>query len=252
MKNLTIILIVLGTCDLFYKAQAKEARISRLKTKDKVAIVTRQRRKRDDSLSKLIENNKKLNALLNAKTALPTIWEGQGQILTGKTYRGTLLNTIVSTNIATPVLVRAHLNQGLPYNSKFSCQATTQNKRVFCVCNKLITTNKEITVQAQLLNLDGSSGLEGIYEDGKEELIAGAVLSDFSGGMLSAAQNRIATPFGSIQDTSLKNQLLEGAINSANTTSDILLDEMKQTVPVITIEAGTEVLIYFMEAINEN
>jgi len=252
MKNLTIILIVLGFCDHFSIAHAQVARISRLKTKHKAAKVVHQRRKRDDTLSKIIENNKKLNALLNAKTALPVIWEGQRQILTGKTYRGTLLNTIVSTNQATPVLVRAHLNQGLPYNSKFGCQAMTQNKRVFCLCNKLITTDKEIAIQAQLLNLDGSSGLEGIYADGKEELIAGAVLSDFSGGMLSAAQNRIATPFGAIQDTTLKNQFLQGAINSANTTSEILLDEMKQTVPVITIEAGTDVLIYFMEAINEN
>jgi len=252
MKNLTITLIALGFCNLFSNAFAQEARISRLKTKQKTAKVAYKRRKRDDSLSTLIENNKKLNALLNAKTALPVIWEGQGQILTGKTYRGTLLNTIVSTNQATPVLVHAHLNQGLPYNSKFSCQAMTQNKRVFCLCNKLITTDKEIPIQAQLLNLDGSSGLEGIYEDGKEELIAGAVLSDFSQGILSAAQNRVATPFGSIQDTTLNNQILQGAINSANTTSEILLDEMKQTVPIVTIEAGVEVLIYFMEAINEN
>ncbi|MAZ48948.1 MAG: hypothetical protein CME65_10310 [Halobacteriovoraceae bacterium] len=252
MKNLTILLIVLGICNLCSDVFAQEARISRLKTKKKKTKVVYKRRKRDDSLSKLIENNKKLNALLNAKTSLPVIWEGEKQVLTGKTYRGTLLNTIVSTNQATPVLVRAHLNQGLPYNSKFSCQAMTQNKRVFCLCNKLITTKKEIPIQAQLLNVDGSSGLEGIYEDGKEELIAGAVLSDFSQGMLSAAQNRIATPFGAIQDTTLKNQLLQGVINSANTTSEVLLDEMKQTVPVITIEAGTEVLIYFMEAINEN
>jgi len=252
MKNLAIILIVLGSFTHFNEICAKEAHISRLRRHQNKNINQHQRRIKNDSLSKFIENNKRLNELLHARTSLPVIWEGQRQILTGKTYRGTLLNTIVSTNQASPVLVRADLNQGLPYNSKFSCQAMTQNKRVFCVCSKLITSDREIPIQAQLLNLDGSSGLEGIYEDGKEELIAGAVLSDFSQGMLSAAQNRISTPFGSIQDTTLKNQLLQGAINSANTTSEILLDEMKQTVPIVTIEAGVEVLIYFMEAINEN
>jgi hypothetical protein len=252
MKNLTIILIVLGSFAQNSKTWAKEARISRLKKQTSTEVTINKGRPKSDLLKNLIQNNKKLNDLLKARTALPVIWEGQKQILTGKTYRGTLLNTVVSTNQATPVLVRAHLNQGLPYNSKFSCQATTQNKRVFCLCTKLITTNREIPIQAQLLNLDGSSGLEGFYEDGKEELIAGAVISDFSQGMLSAAQNRIATPFGAIQDTSVKNQTLQGAINSGNTTSGILLEEMRKAVPVVTIDAGTEVLIYFMEALNEN
>ena len=252
MKNLTILLIVLGGFTQISKTWAKEARISRLKTEYKQITIIKTRRTKNDLLRNLIQNNKKLNELLKARTALPVIWEGQKHILTGKTYSGTLLNTIVSTNQGTPVLVRAHLNQGLPFNSRFSCSATTQNKRVFCICTKLITANKETPIQAQLLNLDGSSGLEGIYEDGKEELIAGAVISDFSQGMLSAAQNRIVTPFGSMQDSSVKNQLIQGAINSASTTSEVLLDEMKSVVPIVTIEAGTEVLIYFLEAMNEN
>ena len=116
----------------------------------------------------------------------------------------------------------------------------------------MITSDKEIQISAQLLNIDGSSDLQGIYEDGKEDLITGAIISDFSQGMLSAAQNRVTTPFGTIQDGSLKNQLLQGAINSAGTTSELLLEEMKTTSPVVTIEAGTEILIYFMEALNEN
>lgn len=252
MKNVTIILIVLGSFTHFNEICAKEAHILRLRKHENKNKHQHQRRTKNDSLSNLIKNNKRLNDLLHARTALPVIWERQRQILTGKTYRGALLNSIVSTNQASPVLVRADLNQGLPYNSKFSCQAITQNKRVFCVCSKLITSDREIPIQAQLLNLDGSSGLEGIYEDGKDELIAGAVISDFSQGMLSAAQNRIATPFGAIQDTTLKNQLLKGAISSGKTTSEILLDEMKSVVPIVTIEAGTQVLIYFMEAMNEN
>ena len=253
MNKITIILIVTGFFTQLRSLSANEARITMLRTQKKVVSTKQQARTKDDDLlKKIIENNKKLNELLKARTTVPVIWEGQKQILTGKTYRGTLLNTIVSTNLSSPVLVRAIENQGLPYNSKFACQATTQNKRVYCVCNKLITKFKEQSINAQLLNLDGSSGLEGFYEDGKEELIAGAVISDFSGGMLSAAQNRIATPYGQIQDNSVKNQLLLGAINSANTTSEILLDEMKSAVPVVTVEAGTEVLIYFMEALNEN
>ena len=69
--------------------------------------------------------------------------------------------------------------------------------------------------------------------------------------MLSAAQTRIAGPLGAVRDDSIKNQLLQGAVESGRTTSEILLEEMKTAEPVVTVEAGEEVLIYFMEAVNE-
>jgi hypothetical protein len=221
------------------------------RSKENEPKTIKKRRINDDSLQRLIENNKRLNYILQKRTSIPVIWEGKKKILTGTTFSGTLLNTIESTNQVSPVLVKAHPNQGLPYNSKFSCQATSRREKVFCICNKLITSNKEIPIQAQLLNLNGSSGLEGEYEDGKEDLIAGAIISDFSKGVMSAAQDRIVTPFGSVQENSTRNQILQGAINSANTTSEILLEEMHNTVPKVTIPVGSKVLIYFMEAVND-
>ena len=69
--------------------------------------------------------------------------------------------------------------------------------------------------------------------------------------MLSGAQSRIGTSFGAIRDDSVKHQVLQGLIESGRTTTDTLLDEMKTAQPVVTIEAGEEVLVYFMEAVNE-
>jgi hypothetical protein len=116
----------------------------------------------------------------------------------------------------------------------------------------MVTPDKEVAISAQILNMDGSSGLMGEYDDGKDDLIAGAVISDFAQGMLSAAQSRLAGPLGAVRDDSSKNQFLQGAIESGRTTSEILLEEMKTKEPVVTVEAGEEILIYFMEALNEN
>jgi hypothetical protein len=236
-----------------FNLKAQIARISRLnKTLTTTHQKTTQRRdNHGEILKKILENNKRLNSLLQSRSGVPVIWEQRAKILTGKVFRGTLLNSIVSTNLSTPVVVLAHPNQGLPFKTKFSCQGTTQNKRVLTLCNKMVTTEKEISIQAQLLNTDGSSGLEGVYDDAKDKLITGAVISDFAQGMLSGAQSRIGSAFGSVRDDSTKNQVLQGFIESGRTTSDILLDEMKTAEPIVTIEAGEEVLIYFMEAINE-
>lgn len=250
MKKLTILIIGLGS----FALKAETPAITRLETKKVQAQTTKpvRRNNHDAVLKTLLENNQRLNLLLQRRSSVPVIWEEGSRILTGKVFRGTLLNSIVSTNLSSPVLVLAHPGQGLPSNTKFSCQGVTQNKRVFTLCNKMVTPSKEILIQAQVLNSDGSSGLVGNYDDGKDSLIAGAVISDFSQGVLSAAQSRLAGPLGAVRDDSVKNQILQGAIESGRTTSDVLLDEMKTKEPVVTVEAGEEVLVYFMEAINEN
>ncbi|PIP96079.1 MAG: hypothetical protein COV37_16355 [Bdellovibrio sp. CG11_big_fil_rev_8_21_14_0_20_39_38] len=253
MKILAIILIVLGFSDL----KAQDFRITRLEkkkveAKSQPSKQTSGRKEDEELLSKIFENNQRINELLEKRTNIPVIWEQGSTILTGAVFRGTLLNSINSTNLGSPVLVKAHEGQGLAPKTKFSCQGVTQNKRVFTLCNKMITPEKETIIQAQILNRDGTSGLIGIYDDAKEDLIAGAVISDFAQGMLSAAQTRIAGPFGSIRDDSVKNQVLQGLVESGRTTSDILLEDMKTKEPIVTIEAEEEVLIYFMEAVHEN
>ncbi len=258
MKILAIILIALGFSAQILAETAKVARVTKVSTATTPQGQTPKKQagrkvfsQKSTELSEILANNRKIKALLEAKVNVPTIWEGDRNILTGKTYRGILLNSVVSSNLASPVLVKALPGQGLPYPTRFSCAGTTQNKRVLTLCNRMILPEKEVAISAQILNTDGSAGLLGEYDDGKEELIAGAVLSDFSQGMLSAAQSRFATPMGEMRDSGTKNQVLQGLINSGGTTSEILLDEMKKAEPVVTINSGTEVLIYFMEANNE-
>lgn len=250
MKNLAIFVIVVG---IFAFENHSMAQIKMLKKNEQIVAkgYVKRRSNHDELLRKIFENNKKVNALLEQRSSVPVIWENSSKILTGKVFRGALLNSINSTNIDSPVLVGAYPNQGLPFRTKFACQATTQNKRVFTLCNKMVTPEKEIPIVAQILNIDGTSGLLGEYNDGKEDLIIGAVASDFSQGVLSAAQSRIATPLGGVTDSSVKNQILQGFIESGKSTSDILLEEMKSMQPVISVNAGEEVLIYFMEALNE-
>jgi len=244
MKYMTVILMAGITLPFL-----SEASITRLEAKAR-AMPKRVRESRSDreALERLLANNKKLTSLLQQRSAEPVVWQRRAKLLTGKTFRGMSLNAINSTNLSSPILVQAYPGQGLPHPTRFACQGVTQNKRVFTLCNVMVSDGEETPVSVQILNSDGSSGLEGLYDDSKDLLIAGAVASEFSAGMLSAAQARISGPLGAISDASVKNQILQGAVNSGRVTSEILLDEMHHQEPVVTVEAGKEVLIYFMEA----
>lgn len=248
MKKINAILIVMGISGQNF---ASEARITTLKQKKIVLKQPQTRRSDDKILSQILERNKRIQKLLERKTKRPVIWDQRERILTGKVFRGTLLNSIYSTNLKSPVLVKAWPEQGLPPNSKFSCFAITKHKRVHTLCNKLITDSKEVAVNAQVLNMDGSAGLIGEYDDGKDDLIAGAVMSNFAQGVLSASKSTITTQIGQVEDASLRNKVLEGLIQSGETTSEILLEDMKNAEPIVKVPAGTKVLVYFQEAVND-
>lgn len=255
MKNITMLGIACVSFMLFFNNS--EAQITLLRAKESAPNkkTTKPKEKGDSNASlfkQVLKTNQRIKEILEAKTKEPLIWEGESKILSGKIFYGTVLNSIVSTNLFSPVIVLADANQGLPYKTRFICQGATQNERVQTVCHKMVTPAKEMSVQAQLLNVDGTSGLLGIVDDKKAELIAGALVSDFSKGVLSVASNKVATPFGQINDGSSKNQILGGMIESGKTSSDVLLDEYKNQEPVVTVNAGAKVLIYFMEAVYEN
>lgn len=246
MKSLLIILSL--STGLF----ASEGVVLLKKKSAPINRTKEERRVSSSEFKKLKANNEILKKLLLHRTTEPTIWDGGAKILTGKVFKGRLLNSIVSTNLESPVLVEAYEDQGLPYKSKFSCVGTTKFKRVQAVCSKLVTSEKEVPVSVQLLNVDGSAGLLGVYEDGKDEVMAGVIASNMAQGMIAGAQSKVNTSFGEVTGGGLKNELLTGAFNSAKGVSEILTEDMKTKEPIVMIDAGKEVLIYFLEAADVN
>jgi hypothetical protein len=204
-------------------------------------------------LQKLKEQSEKISLLLEAgakQSEVPLIWDGTKKIESTKVIRGILLNSVVSTNLESPLLIMALPNDSIPEGSKFRCTGVTKNKRVLTLCDRLITPTKEVEVKVQVLNLDGSAGLRGEYNDGKDSYIAGAVLSDFAKGIVTASKSKLTLPLGLVDESTERNKILEGLANSANTTTDVLLDEMKSQEPKVFIEAGKYVLLFFMEGVN--
>ncbi|MDD4976352.1 MAG: TrbI/VirB10 family protein [Bacteriovorax sp.] len=202
----------------------------------------------------LLKRIQEQNAELLKRIGIPDekflVWDGTLKIETGKIIKGLLLNSVVSTNLESPLMVQVYSGYGLPDGTKFMCKGVTKNKRVLTVCDRMITPIKEVSVKVQILNPDGTSGLRGEYNDGKDSYIAGAVVSEFAKGVLSASKGTFQTPLGAINEVNDKNKILEGLANSAQTTTDVLLDEYKNQEPKVFIEAGKEVLIFFMEGMN--
>ena len=196
------------------------------------------------------DNGKILTILGKSIPEAPLLWDRSRVVHSGSVFRGILLNSLAAANLQTPILFAPYPNQGLPQGSKFMCQGQLMGKRLMAQCSRLVTAQMELQVSAQLLSLDGSAGIRGIFEDGKDMAITGAILSDFTQGILQAAQSKLTTPFGQVNEQSTKNMALQGLSSSGDSVSDILLEDAKKSQGTLYVEAGSECLIYFQEPMN--
>ena len=211
-------------------------------------------------LKEIKEQNAKLDRLLKKhskrkkrvkkpKPILPTIYESKETILIGTVLKGTLQNSIHSTNLESPLIIK--VTSGKLVGARLICKGLTTHKRVQTQCSQMVIGDREIGVNIQLLNPDGTAGLVGEYSDRKEEMIEGVLLDSTAQGVLSALSDRVATPFGDTLNRSVKNQLISGSIAGLEASKEIALENSQNLEPIVTISAGTPVLIYFKETLHD-
>ena len=201
-------------------------------------------------MTELNQSSDKLDQFIEKYRDKPAIWDFtvMYDFKTATVLRGRLLNSIVSTNLESPLVVEIHPNQGLPEGSILSCLGMTKLKRVISGCNRLITpgeAGEEYDVEISLLNTDGTAGITGEYYSGKELYVAGMIASAFARGSIELSQSRIATAAGEMKVNSAKNRHLEGILNSADEGADLMKKEMQTTEPKVFVKAGKEVLVFF-------
>lgn len=203
-------------------------------------------------LEKLNAQGQRIENLLGKVQERSGVWDftNQYDFKTGSVIKGTLLNSIVSTNLESPLIVEVDESSSLPKGSRFRCLGVTKHKRIMAACDRLITPldEEEFEVKVGLLNADGSSGLkaDGI-STGKEEYAAAAVATAFSKGLIEIGTQKVASPFGELTVDSRKNRLTNGILNSLDETSNLMNSEMRSKEPKAYIEAGRPLLIYFFE-----
>lgn len=166
-------------------------------------------------------------------------------VLSGSTLKGIILNSIVSSNMESPILVQiTESNCDIPVGFKLLCGGSTRGKRVVAGCSKLITNSDEFLINAILLNVDGTAGLTGEVFTGKEELVLGALVGGGLSAALDVSRDRVSTATGELATNSQRNKIITGAMGGLDEAVGIMGDDAKNKETKISIEAGSEVLIF--------
>jgi hypothetical protein len=132
-----------------------------------------------DKISKEFDkkNALEVQSFLNSRNLGITDNTNNFDVLTGTTLKGIVLNSIVSSNLESPIIVQVTESScDIPVGAKFICTGASRGKRVQASCLKLVALSEEFDTSANLLNIDGTSGLTGKVFTGKEEGILGALV----------------------------------------------------------------------------
>ena len=259
MKSLTLLIFLFLTLKSF--ADESELKIIQPKRKKETVVMSKPVVKKksqigvnnlDVAITRLNLQGQKIEGLLGKYQERSGVWDftNQYDFKTGTVMKGILLNSVLSINLESPLIVEVADGEFLPYGSRFNCRGVTKFKRVMSACHKLITPNdqEEFDVQVTLLNMDGSSGLRAdeVYS-GKEEFMAASIATAFSRGLIEIGTERLSSPYGDLAVNNRKNRLTNGVLNSLDETNDLMNSEMKTKEPKAVIYAGRPVLIYFQE-----
>jgi hypothetical protein len=159
----------------------------------------------------------------------------------GDMIKGHLFNYVLSTNLNTPIIVIPH-SKKLPKGSKILCEGRVYQKRVAAECTKIITSTREIEINAILLSEDGSFGLVGEYNDGRDYELTKNVVQGAMNNILEGQRDTINTQIGLRSDRSVKNMVLDGVIGGFSEVHDGVKVEYS---PSVYLKKNLSLILYF-------
>ena len=254
MKSIIILFFLFQSNYLFSSPiEVKNHSNSNEQTKSKKKKVLKKSNQSEENsdlneVTKIDQESSKVIKSFLAKNSF-AVWDftNSYDVKTGTAIKGILLNSVVSSNQDSPILVEISENYaGILKGSKLSCVGATKNKRVITACNKLITDNDEYEVDTILLNPDGTAGLLGKTYSGREQYAVGAITAAALKSALDVSMDRVTTTSGlESVTTNSRNKIKGGSIGAMDEIIQMNTDEYKALEPKISIDAGKSVLVYF-------
>ena len=158
--------------------------------------------------------------------------------------------SIRATPQPSTVLLTDLKGSDLPADAKIECEVVGKYKRICGQCSRLILDGKSHQIRAELRNRDGSNCAIGELSDDGETYMVGVAFSELAQGALAISQTSIPTVGGNLIENSASNKLRQGAINLAGEGTEIFKERMRTQEPIVFLERGSQVAVYFIEGVN--
>lgn len=166
---------------------------------------------------------------------------------------GKLVNRLVVSSDEHPAIVELLTDQGVLSGLRIRgvARQSSNPERIQIDFTKIILrSGKAAQISASALDQNGALGLKADVFSGKALAVAGSMAGSFITGLAAGSQSQTTNGLGftTVQSTG-RNALLQGVAQTAADGSKRLLEEATKEKPVLIVEPGTEVSIFFNEEV---
>jgi hypothetical protein len=222
--------------------------IAKLQAK-KINLYSKPVKKKKSLKSELKEMKKKLESYrYMARMQLKTPLILSENIISEATMIGAVTTqAIMASNTPKTTILSNIQGVDLPLDTKILCLVHAKYKRICGTCNRIIISGIGYDINAELQNKDGSSCVIGKLSDDKEKYLTGILISEMAQGALALSQSSIPTISGNLIESTAKNKIAAGLINTGSEATDLLKEEYQTSEPIVTLAPNTQVIVQFIK-----
>ena len=199
------------------------------------------------NLKKILEQDREIIRLLLRKKNDLIIKKSSEKIVALSRLRGIILNSILATNTGnTTFIVRLEADADFVGGGELRCSGSAPIRRILSSCDLLVVDGREYPVHVDIRDVDGAEGIiPDHHYSGEEKRFATSALASFFGGVLDAAKERIATPYGKIDKRNTKNKILNGLTETAKNAESKIRGSGERVLSISYVHSGKAVLVFF-------
>ena len=215
-------------------------------------VVKRHIRKKDNSLSSLMEQDQQIIELLKRQEKGLIIRAQDEKVMALTRVRGILLNSVLAMNVrGAKFIVRITDGDNLLSGCEIRCTGMSFQKRVPSKCDLLILEDEEYPIDVEIWDLDGASGMIADYfYSGEEKSFLTSSLASFLSSTFSVARGGVNTPFGNVTGNNAKNKVLSGLYDVAENAKEEIQSSAEKNLTIAYVNSGKEVFVFFNSTLN--
>lgn len=208
----------------------------------------------DEHTKSLLEKDQAILELLKKSEKRIIVRKKEDKVTALTRVRGILLNSVLAMNIKpSKFIVRINSEHSDLNGAEIRCLGFSFEKRVPSQCDLLVMDGEEYEVDVNIWDLDGAEGIiADYYYSGEEKTFLTSSFAAFLGATFDVAKGGVNSPFGTINQNTAKNKIMDGLSSIATNAKSKIMESGEKNLTISYVNSGKEVLVFFNKSLKLN
>lgn len=208
----------------------------------------------DEHTKTLLKKDQAILELLKKSQRRVIVRKKDEKITALTRVHGIVLNSVLAMSVKpSKFIVRVNSSSSEINGAELRCLGYSFEKRVPSKCDLLVIDDEEFSVDVDIWDLDGAEGIiADYYYSGEEKTFLTSSFASFLGATFDVAKGGVSSPFGTFNQNSAKNKIMDGLSSIATNAKSKVIESGEKNLTISYVNSGKEVLIFFNKSLKLN